>query len=230
MIINGIKRVAMSHPAASLGGAALVGSVALVGGAPALLGSALVGAVVAATAKVVDSMRDGVFQDHVSLLERRALAAGIDPQEIHVCVDAGVLVDRPLIMPLSTLIDAKDLIAAGRGSGFANNARCHISEAEALRVIETIEHRAQTQLEEIDGAPLKMATSGRYVGRIATLKDGIAVQKVSPTSFVGHSVDKLSEVPRPGALLDIQYHRETGRGMVTDMNSRKGDLAQGQGR
>lgn len=230
MIIDGIKRAAMSHPAASLSGAALIGSVALVGGAPALLGSALVGAAVAVTAKVVDSMRDGVFQDHVSLLERRALAGGIDPQEINVSVDAGVLVDRPLIMPLSTLIDAKDLIAAGRGSGFANNARCHISEAEALRVIESIEHRSQKQLEEIEGTPLKIAASGRYVGRIATVKDGIAVQKVNPTSFVGHAVDKLSETPRPGALLDIQYQRETGRGMVTDMNARKGELSQSRGR
>lgn len=229
MIIDGIKRAAMSHPAVSLGGAALVGSVALVGGAPALLGSALVGAAVAATAKVVDSMRDGVFQDHVSLLERRALAAGIDPQEVNVCVDAGVLVDRPLIMPLSTLIDAKDLIAAGRGSGFANNARCHISEAEALRVIGSIEDRAQKLMEEFTAAPIKMATSGRYMGRIAGVKDGIAMQKVSPTSFVGHSVDKLSEVPQRGALLDIQYQRD-GRGTVTDMNARKTDLGQSRGR
>lgn len=230
MIIDGIKRTAMTHPAASLGGAALVGGVALVGGATALLGSALVGAAVAVTAKVMDSMRDGVFQDHVSLLERKSLAAGIDPRDVPVRVDVGVLVDRQMIMPLSTLIDAKDLIAAGRGSGFANNARCHISESEALRVIELIEDRGQKQLDEIAGAPLTMASSGRYMGRIAAVHGGIAVQRVNPTSFIGHQVDKLSERPQPGELLDIQYQRDTGRGTVTDMNVRKADLGQSRGR
>lgn len=230
MIIDGIKRVALSHPAASISGAALVGGVALVGGAPALLGSALVGAAVAVTAKVMDRMRDGVFQDQVSFLERKALTAGIDPRDIAVAVNLDVLGNRESIMPLATLIDAKDLIQAGRGSGFANNARVHLSESEALRVIQSIEDLAQKQMDGIAGSELKIASSGRYVGRIAAVKDGIAVQKVNPTSFIGHKVDKLSEIPQPGALLDIQYQRDTGRGTVTDMNALKADLGQSRGR
>lgn len=226
MIIDGIKRAALSHPGVSLGGAALIGGVALVGGAPALLGSALVGAAVAVTSRVIDSMRDGVFRDHVSLLERTAKTAGIDPRDVSVFVDVGVLVDRQSKVPLAMLIDAKDLIAAGRGSGFTNNARFHVSESEALRVIEAIEDRAQKQLDEIAGGDLKMVSSGRYVGRIASVKDGIVVQQVNPTSFVGHVVNKLSEIPRLGALLDIQYQRDTGRATVTDMNARKTDQGQ----
>lgn len=230
MIIDGIKRAALAHPAASISGAALVSGVALIGGAPVLLGSALVGAAVAVTAKVMDRMRDGVFQDHVSLLERKALTAGIDPQVVAVAVNLDVMGDRQLIVPLTTLIEAKNLIQDGRGSGFAKNARYHLSESEALRVIESIEDRAQKQMDEIASGNLKIASSGRYVGRIAAVQDGIAVQRVNPTSFIGHEVNKLSEVPQPGALLDIQYQRDTGRGTVIDMNARKTDLGQSQGR
>lgn len=228
MIIDGIKRAALAHPSASLGGATLIGGVAAVGGGPVLLGSALVGVAVAATAKVMNAMRDSIFQDRVTFLERSSLAAGIDPNDLPVTVGAGMFGDQQFTAPLSTLIDAKNLSAAGHGSGFANNARFNIPESEALRVIESIKEHQQQLAKDIAANEIKVVSSGWYVGRIATINDGIAVQRVSPTAFVGHAIDKLSEIPQNGALLDIQYQRDTGRGMVTDVNERKAERGLGR--